>query len=157
MAGFSPSKDPEKRARRGLTARQQLPQVALTFTLGEQPDLPDLVTVDGEPYQWHRQTEVWWAMWTESAQAETFTDTDWSFLLDTAMIHSEFWHSFGARNAIELRLRVSKFGVTPEDRARLRMVFADAEEKEERTARSSSSPKPSTGGFNGLALVGEDG
>jgi len=31
-----------------------------------------------------------------------------------------------------VRLRVAKFGATPEDRARLRMVFADADEKDEK-------------------------
>jgi hypothetical protein len=36
--------------------------------------------------------------------------------------------------AAEVRLRVAKFGETPEDRARLRMVFADADEKGEKRA-----------------------
>ena len=34
--------------------------------------------------------------------------------------------------AAEVRLRVAKFGATPEDRARLRMVFADADEKDDK-------------------------
>ena len=53
-------------------------------------------------------------------QAQTYTDADWSFLLDTAVLHADFW--LGDRKvAAELRLRVAKFGVTPEDRARLRI------------------------------------
>ena len=60
-----------------------------------------------------------------SAQAKTFTETDWSFLLDTAVLHMEFWD--GDRGvAAELRLRAAKFGATPEDRARLKIAVGDA-------------------------------
>jgi hypothetical protein len=41
--------------------------------------------------------------------------------------------------APELRLRVAKFGATPEDRARLRITFAAADEAEEKPARRQSS------------------
>jgi len=77
------------------------------------PDLPDT-------FEWPDPTVTWWQVWRESAQAQTFTDTDWSFLLDTALLHAEFWlgdHSV----ASELRLRAAKFGATPEDRARLKI------------------------------------
>jgi hypothetical protein len=67
---------------------------------------------------------MWWRTWRESPQAQTFTDTDWSFLLDTAVMHAEFWLGNRAL-AAELRLRVAKFGATPEDRARLRLSVGD--------------------------------
>lgn len=77
------------------------------------PDLPGGI-------DWPDATCDWWQTWRRSAQASTFTDTDWSFLLDTAVLHMEFWD--GDRSvASELRLRVAKFGATPEDRARLRL------------------------------------
>jgi len=57
----------------------------------------------------------------EAPQAQTYTDADWSFLVDTAVLHADFW--LGNRSlAAELRLRVAKFGVTPEDRARLKLT-----------------------------------
>lgn len=71
-------------------------------------------------------------MWRRSAQAETFTETDWSFLLDTALMHHAMWSKGQWTLAAEVRLRVAKYGATPEDRARLRMVFADADEKDEK-------------------------
>ena len=75
-------------------------------------------------FDWPEQTRSWWETWRRAAQAQTFTDTDWSFLLDTAVMHAEFW--MGDRSvAGELRLRVAKFGATPEDRARLRMSVGD--------------------------------
>lgn len=52
------------------------------------------------------------------------TETDWCFLLDTAVLHAEFW--LGDRSvAGELRLRAAKFGATPEDRARLRIAVGE--------------------------------
>ena len=80
------------------------------------PDLP-------EGLEWPSATVRWWSTWRESAQATTFTATDWDFLLDTALLHAEFW-SGTASVAAELRLRVAKFGATPEDRARLRLEVA---------------------------------
>jgi len=69
---------------------------------------------------WHERTVAWWATWRNSAQAQTFTDTDWSFLLDTALLHNELW-SGNPGVAGELRLRVAKFGASPEDRLRLKL------------------------------------
>ncbi|MBK9156654.1 MAG: hypothetical protein IPM11_00720 [Micropruina sp.] len=80
------------------------------------PELP--ASVDG----WPTRTRQWWDTWRRSAQASTFTATDWDFLLDTAMIHAAFSEGAVAL-AGELRLRVAKFGATPEDRARLRMAI----------------------------------
>ena len=86
-------------------------------------DLPDLEPdVLGER-RWPAMTRRWWARWRKSPQAQTFTDTDWDFLLETALIHRAF--ALGdLKQAAELRLRVAKFGATPEDRMRLRLQIA---------------------------------
>lgn len=151
--GFAP-KDPSRRARRnadpvGLTT--------LEFIPSDQPELPQLTRVMDEEtgarelLDWHPQTIQWWEMWQRAAQSDTFTETDWSFLVDTALIHHRFW-SGDMRAAAELRLRVAKFGVTPEDRARLRMVFADADEKDARRGVSGGGPNPA-GAYGGLRAV----
>ena len=86
------------------------------------PDLPEDVD-----WAWHPRTVAWWATWRTSAQAQTLQQTDWDFLLDTAVLHSAFWD--GKRDvAAELRLRVAKFGATIEDRQRLRVQATDAGE-----------------------------
>lgn len=77
------------------------------------PELP-------EGFEWPAQTEAWWQSMRSTPQAQTYTDADWSFLIDTAVLHAEFWLGNRAL-AAELRLRVAKFGVTPEDRARLKL------------------------------------
>lgn len=110
-------KDPSKRARNNASP---VPQVVLRFELAEQPPLPKGV-------RWPGRTREWWDMWRGAAQADLFSVTDWDFLLDTALVHAAVWSGELDRMA-ELRLRVAKFGATPEDRARLRMVFAEADD-----------------------------
>ncbi len=69
---------------------------------------------------WHPRTKAWWQSWRTSPLAQTFTDGDWDFLLDTALLHSEMWNG-ETKLAAEIRLRVSAFGSTPEARLRLRL------------------------------------
>ncbi|MFE3769941.1 hypothetical protein [Streptomyces sp. NPDC059122] len=105
-----------------------MPQTVLRLDQVEPPELPDW---PGEG-EWPQRTQEWWEMWQSSPQAEHFSSTDWDFLLDTALIHARLW-SGELSAAAELRLRVAKFGATPEDRSRLRMQFAqDAEHGEGR-------------------------
>lgn len=120
MAGRGPAPKAE-RSRPNDTARRQaeMTHVAEDGEL-RGPDLP-------EGLAWHERTRAWWDTWRRSPQAQTFTATDWDFLLDTAMLHSELW-SGNAGVAAELRLRASKFGATPEDRLRLKLqIDTDAE------------------------------
>lgn len=118
MAGRGPQpKDPNKRVRRNKDAT---PTTILRFEEAEQPELPNSVP-------WPDETVEWWAMWRDSPQAEHFGSTDWAFLLDTAILHAQLWGNGDTTVLAELRLRVAKFGATPEDRARLRMQFAEAD------------------------------
>lgn len=140
MAGRGPQ--PKSPGRRARSNSDPIPTTVLRFEAADQPSLPTVqVEVDGKlvEFVWPAATERWWAMWRDSPQAENFGSTDWDFLLDTALIHARFWNgnlSVGS----ELRLRVAKFGATPEDRARLRMQFAQADEADgKRTAPVPSS------------------
>lgn len=140
MAGRGPApKDPSKRARRNADP------VALRVIVAEPvaaPELPELlIRDDGDlvPIAWPDVTREWWQMWADSPLSSEFTATDWSELRDTARLHALFW--LGDKGvAAELRLRVAKFGATPEDRARLRIQFAAADEAEGRA------PKPAASG-----------
>lgn len=133
MAGRGPApKDPRKRAR---TNSDQVPLRVIAAEPVTQPELPEVMP-DGNP--WPGRTMAWWKMWAESPLSAEFTSTDWSELMDTAVLHGAYW-SGETRHAGELRLRVAKFGATPEDRARLRITFAAADDAEEkRPARTSS-------------------
>lgn len=122
MAGRGPAPKPRERRARG--ARSEPTGVTVVrFVLGEQPPLPDWV-------DWPTRTVEWWEMWRESPLSEHFTASDWEFLLDTALLHAAVWGGGNLDRLAELRLRVAKFGATPEDRARLRIQFADADERD---------------------------
>jgi hypothetical protein len=123
----------------------------------EQPELPDFdieIAVDGQiiaqKFEWPERTRDWWRMWAESPLSGEFTSTDWSELLDTAVLHARFWKG-DVKLAGELRLRVAKFGATPEDRARLRITFAQADEAEEKRGESGSGAAKSR--YKGLRLA----
>lgn len=132
MAGKGPSpKDPNKRAR---TNSDPVALRVITVTPVKQPSLPavwfpDPLTGKKRRFEWPARTKAWWKMWAESPLSAEFTDTDWSELMDTALLHARYWTGqLGL--AGELRLRVAKFGATPEDRARLRITFAAADAAE---------------------------
>lgn len=128
MAGRGPApKSGDRRARRNADSS---PTTILRFEEAEQPDLP-------EGFPWPDATLEWWEMWRDSPQAEHFGSTDWSFLLDTAILHANLWGNGDTSVLAELRIRVAKFGATPEDRARLRMQFAEADEADLRRPESS--------------------
>ena len=78
-------------------------------------------------------------MWKESPLAENFTDAEWSYLTDTARLHTEYWQG-NLRLGGELRLRAAKFGVTPEDRARLRIQVVTADEVEAKAEARGNTP-----------------
>ncbi|WP_277671391.1 hypothetical protein [Saccharomonospora viridis] len=152
MAGRGPApKDPSRRAR---TNKDPAPLRVIEATPVEQPELPDFeIEVDGElvDFVWPTRTREWWRMWRESPLSAEFTETDWSELLDTALLHARFWRG-DHKVAAELRLRVAKFGATPEDRARLRITFAQADEADEkRTTPSRESASSSR--YAGLRLA----
>jgi hypothetical protein len=119
MAGRGPQpKDPAKRARTNAdpVAIRVLPAVLAT-----QPELPESI-------RWPVRTLEWWQMWRDSPLSVGFTSTDWSELLDAALLHAKVWGEGDLKWLPELRLRTAKFGATPEDRARLRIQFAQADE-----------------------------
>lgn len=158
--GFAPG-DPDRNVGHSKgRAANPTPPTLIEFVPGKQPALPRLtrrVWNEEGPQDieedWHPQTVEWWAMWGRAAQSDTFTESDWLYLLETGYLHHQFW-SGDSKLAGELRLRVAKFGATPEDRARLRMFFADATGKEARVGQSGSSAGPTPASpYGGLRAV----
>lgn len=150
MAGRGPApKDPSKRARTnadpvGLRVYTAEPVV--------QPELPqfDVQVEDGgklisQSFVWPEATRRWWATWGAEPLAQDFTATDWDFLLDTALLHAKVWGAGDLKSLPELRLRVAKMGATGEDRARLRITYAAADEADEKRSRPKSSARDRRG------------
>jgi hypothetical protein len=148
MAGQGPApKDPSRRARGNADPH---PTTRIQFVHAEQPPLP-------EGIDWHERTRAWWAIWKDAPQAEHFMATDWDFLMDTALMHHAMWSKGQWTLAAEVRLRVAKYGATPEDRARLRMHFADADQKESRQPAPAPSSRSRYGDLRVLPGSGGSG
>lgn len=153
MAGRGPApKDPKRRARRNA---DPIASRVIQITPSEQPSLPTFYVTDEDGarrrFQWPTATKRWWEMWARSPLAADFTENDWSELLDTALVHARHWAG-DTKAAAELRIRAAKFGATPEDRARLRIQFAQADEADEKR-RTSRAGADMRGAYKGLRAV----
>ncbi len=138
MPGRGPApKNPNQRARRNKDVVQLRVIEASPVAQPELPAFTVMVTVEKElvtqEFEWPAMTLEWWAMLSRHPLAGEFIEADWAFLMETARIHAEFWTGKMSL-APELRLREAKYGFTPEDRARLRLQFAQATGAEADTA-----------------------
>lgn len=126
MAGRGPVPKPNAVRRNKQPERTQL--VASTHPRG--PELPKgVLPVDrrsGERETWNAQTKKWWGHLRRSPQANLIqSDVEWDYLLDTALMHHTMWEKGRWEFANEIRMRLAKFGITPEDRLRLRVEIAE--------------------------------
>lgn len=125
MAGNGPAPKKNRSRKRDTDKRRA---VKADGALHGFPLPDDVLPIDkdtNEREQWHPQTVRWWDHWRSSPQAvDMLTEPDWDFLLDTALIHHNFWTNGRWEFANELRLRAAKFGATPEDRLRLKIEIA---------------------------------
>ena len=138
MAGRGPAPKPDA-IRRNRTQRELIKydEVVRGFDLPDAHEvLPPLrKKVDGEwrqepQYEWHPMTLKMWDAWRTSPQAvQMMTEVDWAYLLDTALMHHSMWVTGSFDTAAEVRQRMSMFGATPSDRARLRMEVEVPKEK----------------------------
>lgn len=127
MAGFGPApKDPATRARRN---KDPNPTIRLPFQPYAPPDLPAEI-------EWHPVTARLWEVWRNSPMAAIMGETDWAYMLDTALMHNAMWSKGRWEFAAEVRLRLAQFGATPLDRMRLRIQWADADQKDATTPQT---------------------
>lgn len=157
MAGRGPAPKPaNRRARRNASS---VDGKVIEIQPSEQPTLPTFYVTDVDEegnsrkrkFVWPAATKRWWDMWARSPLAADFTENDWSELLDTALVHARHWQG-DPKAAPELRIRAAKFGATPEDRARLRITFAQADEADEKR-RVSKPGADARGRYKGLKAV----
>lgn len=96
---------------------------------------------DGDPIDWHPQTLVWWEAIREWPLMENEPKASWAFLIDTARLHDAMWRN-GSDNYAEIRLRLAKYGIMPDDRRRIGVKYKPkAEVGEDGTP---AAPVPST-------------
>ena len=116
MAGRGPAPKGDRSRGRGTPN-----ELAVTGKLFGRP-LPKGVLPDGE--SWHPMTMRWWMALRRFPLLEHEPEIGWQFLLDTALMHHTMWTKGRWEFAAEIRLRVAKYGATPEDRMRLKIAIA---------------------------------
>jgi len=114
-----------------------------------QPPLPSFLAAIPE-------VADWWADWEEHPLRPEFSALDWSYLRDTAVLYADFVETHSVKIASELRIRLSQFGITPADRARLRIQVATADTAEPRSSssrRTNDKAQPGPERFADLRVV----
>lgn len=130
MAGYTPPKSPDRRARRNKDSVQTR---VFAIDPADPYELPEDLLPEGD--DWHPATLRWWQRWCESPLAAELPAVDWSELEACAVLHHQFMKKRSFALASELRLRMSAFGATPLDRARLRYQVASADQVEDAVER----------------------
>lgn len=112
------------------------------------PELPEGVLPDGD--EWHPQTLALWDALRRNPLLADEPDLGWQFLIDTALMHHTMWQKGRWEFASEVRLRVAKYGATPEDRLRLKVKILTPEDK----PAESSTPASATARRRNLHIAG---
>lgn len=79
--------------------------------MSNQPDLPDGMT-------WPEITQDWWKALATLPGADDFTDIQWLYLMDTALLHAAVWTGDFSRHG-ELGKRLEAFGISPKAKGQL--------------------------------------
>lgn len=77
---------------------------------------------------WPASTKRWWETVSRMPHCVLWSDADWQFALDTALLAAEF-HEGNVRVAGELRQREKILGTTLDARRDLRIRYVDEAEK----------------------------
>jgi hypothetical protein len=123
MAGRGPAPAPAKRRR---NKDPEPEQVIVVDGSVHGPDLPPGVLPDDQ--DWHPQTVALWEALRRSPLLADEPELGWQFLVDTALMHHTMWAKGRWEFASEVRLRLAKYGATPEDRQRLRVKVTTPEQ-----------------------------
>lgn len=108
-----------------------------------QPEWDGLVRgpeLTGPPFVWCDKTRAWWEQWRRSPQSMLMMESDWEYMLDTALLHNALWtpdivvdkdlgtftYQPKPPNALtalskEIRSRLAEYGDTWANRRKLRM------------------------------------
>lgn len=81
----------------------------------------------GIPTDWPAETKKWWRAVSRMPHCVLWTDADWQFALDTALVAAAF-HAGDVRVAGELRQREKILGTTADSRRDLRIRYVDPTE-----------------------------
>lgn len=70
----------------------------------KKPSLPKSV-------DWPDATREWFKVWCDSPHTDSWDDSQWQYMFDTALVHAEVWGSYNTSMMGELRARESYMGL----------------------------------------------
>ena len=120
---------------------EAVPQPPLTEVIG------DVNPITSQP--WQPASLRLWSELAEFPTTELLQAAQWS-LLARAMMMDDALVAGHVTQATEARLQLQKFGIAPDDLARLRITLAQADEADQKRAPK----KPSKGAYGDLKVVG---
>lgn len=92
-------------------------------------------------YPWCAYTKRWWNDFRKSPQSMVCIDSDWYFLVDTALLFDKMWANAERLSSGELkglttefRVRMSAYGTTWDDRLKQRMEIRTPQSEADREA-----------------------
>lgn len=124
--GGAAPKSPDQQANTTRAKNEKARIRTVTDEPCKAPKIPEFMP-DGS--EWPDHTLDWWDSWAQNPLTADYRASDWQDLIDCAAIHGRLWQG-DYKAAAELRLRMARHGATREDRARLRIVFATADDTE---------------------------
>lgn len=144
MAGMGPAPSENRRRRNADTfAADKTTVTADGRTRG--PALPD---------GYGHMTAAWYSTWRKSAQAQTFTPTDWQRLLMLAPLVDRYFDAPDVKLLTEIRQNESLLGATPLDRLRGRVTVAPKPAPERKSSTSRPAGKVTAIGDRRARLTG---
>ncbi len=119
-----PGPNPKPNARRTNAPVVEWTEV-LDVPFADPPRLPRQ-RVGGK--SWPTRTKAWWKAISTMPHCVRWSDGDWSFAIDTAMLAAEFHESGTSASAAELRQREKIMGTTMDARRALRIRYLQLEQ-----------------------------
>ena len=147
IAGRGPApKDPSKLAGHGAAKARQGEMRVINVAPVPQPDLVEMLgEINAATGQaWHPSTLVLWKNLGDFPSLEAMQAAQWAVLARAMMLDDAFMRG-ELKHAAELRLQLQKFGIAPDDVARLRIVFAQADEADSKRSAPAESARARRG------------
>lgn len=148
VPGPKPAAEESKRFRGGLT-HEWTAVVDVPFEGPVPVELPATrMLADREgPYRAKltKAAKTWWATVSTMPHCRLWTDSDWLFALETALVADNFYRSGDMGSARELRNRAKILGTTADARRDLRIRYVAPDDRDDDQAKTETSPGKARG------------
>ena len=128
MSGRKPSDRPTVTRHKPRVDWVEVPNVPFSGVVPELPEVREVMNKAGDVavYPMPEQTKTWWASVSSMPHCVLWSPSDWSFCLDTALVHAQAVTGVISAMA-EVRMREKIIGTTVDARRDLRIRYVEPE------------------------------